>query len=132
MKSLARRSIGQQICGSISPNSPSVGGIIRPTAAGERRHTLRIFANSRMVDGVTREQLVRYFADHEIASSTWDLFRHQVVTEYAFKVGARPGIVLFLEVDSEDAAAEIVNALPVVTQGLLTFDIDPVSAVAHF
>jgi hypothetical protein len=85
-----------------------------------------------MVDGVTRDQLVRYFADHEVASSTWDLVRHRVVTDYAFKVGARPGVVLFLEVDSEDAAADIVNALPVVAQGLLTFDIDPVSAVAHF
>jgi hypothetical protein len=93
---------------------------------------LRVVANSQMVDGVTRDQLVRYFADHEVASSTWDLVRHRVVTDYAFKVGARPGVVLFLEVDSEDAAADIVNALPVVAQGLLTFDIDPVSAVAHF
>jgi hypothetical protein len=40
--------------------------------------------------------------------------------------------VLFLEVDSEADAAQIVNTLPVVAQGLLTFDIDPVSAVAHF
>jgi len=101
---------------------------LRPANGG----TLRIFANSRMVDGVTREQLVQYFSDHEMASSTWDLVRHRVVTEYAFKVGAQPGVVLFLEVESEDAAAQIVNALPVVTDGLLTFDIDPVSAVAHF
>jgi hypothetical protein len=85
-----------------------------------------------MVDGVTREQLVGYFADHTIDSSTWDLVRHRIVTDHAFKVGAQPGIVLFLEVDYEDAAAQIVNALPVVTQGLLTFDIDPLSAVARF
>jgi hypothetical protein len=70
---------------------------------------LRFLANSRLTDGTSREQLVQYFADHAIESSTWDLVRHRVVTEYAFKVGARPGVVLFLDVDSEDAAAEVVN-----------------------
>ena len=54
------------------------------------------------------------------------------MTEYAFKVGASPGIVLFLEADSEVAAAEVVNGLPVVERGLLVFEIDPVRPVAHF
>jgi len=93
---------------------------------------MRFLANSRMVEGVTREQLVQYFADHEISSSTWDLFRHRIVSEYAFKVGDRPGVVLFLDVDSDEAAAQVVNALPVVAYGLLTFDIDPLRPVAHF
>ena len=89
-------------------------------------------ANSRLAEGISREQLVQYVADHEIESSTWDLVRHHTVTEYVFKVGASPGIVLFLEADSETAAQEIVNALPVAERGLLAFDIDPVRAVAHF
>ena len=54
------------------------------------------------------------------------------MSEYAFKVGDRPGVVLFLDVDSDEAVAEAVNALPVVAQGLLTFDIDPLRPVAHF
>ena len=67
-----------------------------------------------------------------IESSTWDLLRHRMVTDHAFKVGAQPGVVLFLEADSEDAAAEIVNGMPVVQKGLWVFDIDLVSAFAHF
>jgi hypothetical protein len=94
--------------------------------------TLRFVANSQPGEGVTRERLVQYFADHDIATTTWDLFRQRVVTEYAFKVGARPGLMVFLDVDSEEAAAEVVNSFPIVTQELLVFDIDPVSAIAKF
>ena len=36
------------------------------------------------------------------------------MTDYAFKVGDVPGVVLFLESDSLAAAADIVNGLPVV------------------
>ena len=93
---------------------------------------VRFIANSRLADGVTRERLLQFFHEHAIESSTWDLVRHRIVTDHAFKVGAQPGVVLFLEADSEDAAAEIVNSLPAVQNGLWVFDIDPVSAVAHF
>jgi hypothetical protein len=93
---------------------------------------VRFIANSRLADGVTRERVLQFFQDHAIESSTWDLVRHRIVTDHAFKVGAQPGVVLFLEADSENAAAEIVNGLPVVQNGLWVFDIDPVSAVAHF
>ena len=37
--------------------------------------------------------------EHVIESSTWDLLRHRMVTDHAFKVGAQPGVVLFLEAD---------------------------------
>jgi hypothetical protein len=30
-------------------------------------------------------------------SSTWDLVRHRIVTDHAYKVGAQPGVALFLE-----------------------------------
>ena len=93
---------------------------------------MRFIANSRLADGVTRERVLQFFEEHEMKSSTWDLVRHRIVTEHAFKVGAQPGVVLFLEAESEDAAAGIVNALPVVQNGLWVFDIDPISAVAHF
>ena len=93
---------------------------------------VRFVANSRLADGVTRERVLEFFQEHAMESSTWDLVRHRIVTDYAFKVGARPGVVLFLEADSEEAAGEIVNGLPVVQKGLWVFDIDPVSPVAHF
>jgi hypothetical protein len=93
---------------------------------------VRFVANSRLADGVTRERVLEFFQEHAMESSTWDLVRHRIVTDHAFKVGARPGVVLFLEADSEEAAGEIVNGLPVVQKGLWVFDIDPVSPVAHF
>ena len=93
---------------------------------------MRFFANSRLADGMTREQIIRFFTEHEIGSSTWDLVRHRVVTDHAFKVGDQPGVVLFLEAESPAAAADIVNGLPVVQKGLWVFDIDPVSSIARF
>ena len=51
--------------------------------------------------------------------------RHRVVTEYALKVGDVPGVVLFMEVDSPEEASDLVNGLPAVQQGLMTFDLDP-------
>ncbi len=51
--------------------------------------------------------------------------RHRVVTEYALKVVDVPGVVLFMEVDSPEEASDLVNGLPAVQQGLMTFDLDP-------
>jgi len=93
---------------------------------------VHVLANSRPVDGITRDQLLEYFATHDIDSSTWEFVRHGTVRQYAFKVGETPGVVLFLDVESVDSARELVDALPVVANGLLTFDIDPLRATARF
>jgi hypothetical protein len=47
------------------------------------------------------------------------------VTEYAFKVGDVPGVVLFLNVDSSKDVSAVVNGLPAVQRGLITFDVEP-------
>jgi hypothetical protein len=93
---------------------------------------VRFLVNSRLADGVGRDQFIEYFKRHDIDPSTWDLFRHRVVADFMFKVGEEPGVVLFIDVESSDEAEAVVNSLPVVEQGLLRFDIDPVSAVARF
>ena len=93
---------------------------------------MRFLANSQLVDGVTRELFAEYVEDHPLTSSTWELVRNRVVTEYAFKVGDVPGVVFFMEVDDEADAHDLVSSLPVVSGGLLTFQIDPVRSVAHF
>jgi hypothetical protein len=93
---------------------------------------MRFLVNSQLVDGVTREQFVKYVDDHPVNSSTWDLIRHRVVTEWAFKVGDQPGVMCFMDVDDEAAAREIVDALPVVVNGMLTFQVEPLSAIARF
>ena len=74
---------------------------------------------------MTREQLVAYFGEHSFDTATWDLVRHRVVSEYSFEVGNEPGVVLFIDVDSEAEARKIVESLPVVAGGLLTFELDP-------
>lgn len=92
---------------------------------------MRFMANSRIAAGVTPEQLTQFMDDNSVSSSAWELVRPRVVTDYAFKVGDAPGVVLFLESDSLDAASDIVNGLPVVQQGLITFELDPLAKVMH-
>ena len=91
-----------------------------------------LMANSRIGEGVTPEQLTRFFDENTVSTQAWDLVRHRVVTEYAFKIGDVPGIVVFMEVDSADEASEIVNGLPVAQQGLLTFELDPIGKTMRF
>ena len=92
---------------------------------------MRFMANSRIAAGVTPEQLTQFMDDNTVSSSAWELVRYRVVTDYAFKVGDVPGVVLFLESDSLAAAADIVNGLPVVQRGLITFELDPLAYVMH-
>ena len=87
---------------------------------------MRYMANSRMAEGVTPEQVSRFFDENGFSSGAWELVRHRVVDEYALKVGDVPGVVLFMEADSPGQVSEMLNGLPVVQQGLLTFDLDPI------
>jgi hypothetical protein len=93
---------------------------------------MTFLANSRLRDGVTRQQVVDYMSEHGIQHSTWDLFRHRTVERYHFKVGDQPGAVLFLDVETEEEARKLVTDLPIVAAGLLEFEIDPLSQLAKF
>ncbi len=86
-------------------------------------------ANSRPADGVTPEQLTEFFESNGVSSEAWELVRHRIVTDYAFKVGEQPGVVLFLRADSEDEARQLVDATPIVKRGLLKFEVDPLEQV---
>jgi hypothetical protein len=88
-------------------------------------------ANSRPAEGVTPEQLTEYFETHGVTSEAWELVRHRIVTDYAFKTGEQPGVVLFLRADSEDEAREVVDSTPIVKKGLLRFELDPLGQVMH-
>ena len=87
---------------------------------------MRFMANSRIADGVAPEELTKLFDENGFSPEAWDLVQHRVVTEYALKVGDAPGVVLFLEVASPEEASDVVNGLPAVQQGLITFDLDPI------
>jgi hypothetical protein len=92
---------------------------------------MKFMANSRIAEGVTAEQLGQFFDDSSVSSSAWELVRHRVVTDYAFKVGDTPGVVLFLEVDSAEDASRILKDLPAVQHGLITFELDPLHRFMH-
>ena len=88
-------------------------------------------ANSRPADGVTPEQVTEYFEANGISSESWELVRHHTVTDYAFKVGQQPGIVIFLRTDSEDEARTLLDSTPIVKKGLLRFEVEPLAKVMH-
>ena len=92
---------------------------------------MRYMANSRPAEGVTSERVTDFIDSNSVSSQAWELVRHRVVTDYAFKVGDVPGVVLFLEVDSLEAASDLLNELPAVQEGLITFDLDPLGTVMH-
>ncbi|MCU7725179.1 hypothetical protein ODJ79_15735 [Actinoplanes sp. KI2] len=92
---------------------------------------MRYMANSRIADGVSRAELVQFFAENTFSPASWDLVRRRTVIEYAMKEGDIPGVLLFLEADSAEQAAAIVNELHVVKRGLLAFDIDPLGKTMH-
>jgi len=92
---------------------------------------MRYMANSRIAVGASRERLVQFFDESSFSPAAMDLIRQRVAIEYAFKEGDVPGVVVFLEADSADEAAALLDALPVVEQGLVTFDIDPLGKTMH-
>jgi hypothetical protein len=88
-------------------------------------------ANSRLVDGVTPEQVNEYIGANGVSSRGWELVRNRTVTDYAFKLGEQPGIVLFMTADSEGEAREVLDATPVVQLGLLRFEVEPLGKSMH-
>jgi hypothetical protein len=78
-----------------------------------------------MAQGASRDRLVLFFEEHGFSSAARDLVRQRTVTEYAMKTGEVPGVLLFLEADSLEQAAGVVNKLEAVQQGLLSFEIEP-------
>jgi hypothetical protein len=92
---------------------------------------VQFIANSRPAEGVSYERLTGFFDANGVSSEAWELVRNGIVTDYAFKVGDSPGVVLFLHGDSEDEARKLVDSLPIVTQGLVTFEVEPLGTVMH-
>jgi hypothetical protein len=92
---------------------------------------MRYMANSRIAAGASRERLAEFFDESSFSPAAMDLIRRRVAIEYAFKEGDVPGVVVFLEADSADEVAALLDGLPVVEQGLVTFDIDPLGKTMH-
>ena len=92
---------------------------------------MHFMADSRPAEGVLPEQVREYFDVNGVSSGAWEMVRHRVVTDYAFKVGEPPGVVLFVSAESEADVRKLVDSLPIVVQGLLTFDLAPIGPFMH-
>jgi len=87
--------------------------------------------NSRMRAGVTREQVVEH-CKQDIDKKAWELIKKGVIAHWFFKVGDQPGVIAILNSDSMEDSRTLVNNSPLVTKGLVEFEIDPVDHFPNF
>ena len=87
--------------------------------------------NSRMCDGVTRDQIVARLSQ-DIKMETWELVQKGVIAQWYFKVGDQPGLFILVNCDSMEEARELIDTAPMVKEGLIEFDIDPVNQFPRF
>lgn len=89
------------------------------------------FINSRMCPGVTRDQIVKHLKA-DVDKKTWELIKEGIIAHWFFKKGDQPGVVALLNCDNMEEARRLLKEAPMVKNGLLEFDIDPVDHFPHF
>ncbi len=90
---------------------------------------MKILAFERELPSGTLEKFQR-FAKEE-ARTAWELYQSGAIRELYFRADQHTA-VLVLENDSIDEAAAVLAALPFVRQGLITFDLIPLTAYPGF
>jgi muconolactone delta-isomerase len=90
---------------------------------------MKILALEQDVAGFTAEE----FRPHLKAESAqaWKLYQAGVLRELYFRAD-RPSAVLILECASMEEANTVLGTLPLVEQGLITFDVIPLAAYPGF
>ena len=90
---------------------------------------MKILALEIEVPGVTSDQ----FQPHAKAEAAkvWELYQAGIVREMYFRAD-RSDAVLVLECASVDDAVDILNTLPLVVEGLITFEVIPLKAYPGF
>ena len=83
---------------------------------------MKILAMEKDIPGV----LVSRFTEHleEEARRVWELYQSGVIRELYFRQD-KSAAVLILECSNLDEAAKVLNDLPLVEAGLITFDLIP-------
>ena len=90
---------------------------------------MKILALEQDVAGFIAED----FKPHLKAESAraWELYQADVVRELYFRAD-QPGAVLILECSSVEEAKTVLSTLPLVKQGLITFEVIPLIAYPGF
>ena len=90
---------------------------------------MKILAFEREIAGANRDLLQRYA--QEEARHVWNLYQAGVIRELYFRADRRTA-VLVLECASTDEAEAMLADLPFVREGLISFELIPLSAYSGF
>jgi hypothetical protein len=60
----------------------------------------------------SREEFVAKIKQNPLSHEAWELVRTGVISEHGFKTGSRPGFVLIIDRDSEEAVQAALSELP--------------------
>lgn len=90
---------------------------------------MKILALEVQAKGVTREQFIPYLEDE--ARAVWELYQSGVIRELYFRAD-RSEAILILECANVKEAKQTLAALPLVTAGLIRFDVIPLRPYPGF
>jgi muconolactone delta-isomerase len=90
---------------------------------------MKILAMEQEMPGVTGEQFRPHLKAE--AARAWELYQAGVVREMYFRAD-RPEAVLILECADVEQAQQVLGTLPLVQEGLITFDLIPLKAYPGF
>jgi muconolactone delta-isomerase len=90
---------------------------------------VKILAMERELPGAASEQFQRFGKDE--ARAAWELHQRGVIRELYFRADQHTA-VLVLECASTDEAADALANLPFVREGLICFDLIPLTAYSGF
>lgn len=90
---------------------------------------MKILAMEKEVPGIPAEAFKPHLKAE--ASRVWELYRAEVFRELYFRKDWS-GAVLMLECDSVEEAQTILDTLPLVAEGLITFEIIPLEPYPGF
>ncbi len=90
---------------------------------------MKILALERELSGATAEKFQRYARAE--AARAWELYQQGVIRELYFRAD-RHEAVLMLECDDVEDARQVLAGLPLVENGLITFELIPLIAYPGF
>ncbi len=90
---------------------------------------MKILAIEKEIPGITEEQCTPYLRSE--AERAWELHQAGIIRELYFRAD-RSEAVLILECKDVREASEIINSLPLVKNGLITFDLIPLAPYPGF
>jgi hypothetical protein len=91
---------------------------------------MKYMVNGTLRPEISREQFVERIKQDPLSHEAWELVRSGVISEHGFKIGLRPGFVLIIDRESEEAVHAAISGLPLVRERWFEIEVDPVSPFA--